>query len=442
MELRDLIVTPLLLIVVYAAAYFIKPHVTDSITGRYFFPGLTVKILGAIALGFIYQFYYDGGDTYSYHTHGSRQIWEAFMDSPIRGLKLLLGNESHVDVYQYSSRIYFFNDDQSYFLIRIAALFDLLTFSSYSATAVFFAILSFIGMWMFFITFYSRYPNLHRGLAVAAFFLPSVFFWGSGILKDTLTIAGLGAATYCFHGIFIKRKISIRYVLGLLLALLVIFSVKKFILQAFLPALLVWVVAQNFSAIKSIVVKIILVPVAAFLVIFGAYYMVVKVGEDDERYALNKLAKTAKVTAYDIRYWSGRGAGSGYALGELDGTFSSMIRLAPQAINVSLFRPYLWEVKNPLMLISALESFLFLIFTAYVFYTVGSKLSSAFNNPDVIFGLVFALSFAFAVGVSTFNFGTLVRYKIPLLPFYLMALVVMLNYRNKPTNVGALDRTE
>ncbi len=442
MELRDLIVTPLLLIVVYAAAYFIKPHVTDSITGRYFFSGLTVKILGAIALGFIYQFYYDGGDTYSYHTHGSRQIWEAFMDSPIRGLKLLLGNESHVDVYQYSSRIYFFNDDQSYFLIRIAALFDLLTFSSYSATAVFFAILSFIGMWMFFITFYSRYPNLHRGLAVAAFFLPSVFFWGSGILKDTLTIAGLGAATYCFHGIFIKRKISIRYVLGLLLALLVIFSVKKFILQAFLPALLVWVVAQNFSAIKSIVVKVILVPVAAFLVIFGAYYMVVKVGEDDERYALNKLAKTAKVTAYDIRYWSGRGAGSGYALGELDGTFSSMIRLAPQAINVSLFRPYLWEVKNPLMLISALESFLFLIFTAYVFYTVGSKLSSAFSNPDVIFGLVFALSFAFAVGVSTFNFGTLVRYKIPLLPFYLMALVVMLNYRNKPTNVGALDRTE
>lgn len=442
MELRDLIVTPLLLIVVYAAAYFIKPHVTDSITGRYFFPALTVKILGAIALGFIYQFYYDGGDTYSYHTHGSRQIWEAFMDSPIRGLKLLLGNESHVDVYQYSSRIYFFNDDQSYFLIRIAALFDLLTFSSYSATAVFFAILSFIGMWMFFITFYSRYPNLHRGLAVAAFFLPSVFFWGSGILKDTLTIAGLGAATYCFHGIFIKRKISIRYVLGLLLALLVIFSVKKFILQAFLPALLVWVVAQNFSAIKSIVVKIILVPVAAFLVIFGAYYMVVKVGEDDERYALNKLAKTAKVTAYDIRYWSGRGAGSGYALGELDGTFSSMIRLAPQAINVSLFRPYLWEVKNPLMLISALESFLFLIFTAYVFYTVVSKLSSAFSNPDVIFGLVFALSFAFAVGVSTFNFGTLVRYKIPLLPFYLMALVVMLNYRNKPTNVGALDRTE
>jgi len=441
-ELRDLIVTPLFLIVVYIILYLVRPYATDFVTRQYFIPAVTFKILGAIALGFIYQYYYDGGDTYSYHTHGSRQIWEAFMDSPMRGLKLLWGNENHVDVYQYSSRIYFYNDDQSYFLIRIAALFDLLTFSSYSATAVFFALLSFTGMWMFFLTFYSRYAHLHRGLAIAAFFLPSVFFWGSGILKDTLAIASLGAATYCFHEFFIRRKLSIGYAVGFILSLLIIFSVKKFILQAFLPALLVWLVAHNFSSIKSMAAKIILVPVAALLVALGAYYMVVKVGEDDERYAISRLAKTAKVTAYDIRYWSGRGAGSGYALGELDGTFESILRLAPQAINVSLFRPYLWEVKNPLMFISALESFCFLIFSVYTIFTVGGRLRSALSNPDVIFGLVFSLSFAFAVGVSTFNFGTLARYKIPLLPFYLMALVVMLHYRNKPTNVDVLERTE
>ncbi|MBX2895593.1 MAG: hypothetical protein KF763_09120 [Cyclobacteriaceae bacterium] len=442
MELRDLIVTPLLLIVVYVVAYFVRPYVTDSLTTRYYFPALTFKIIGAIALGLIYQFYYDGGDTYSYHTHGSRHIWEAFMDSPVRGIKLLWGNESQVDIYKYSSRIYFFNDDQSYFLIRVAALFDLLTFSSYSATAVFFALLSFTGMWMFFLTFYSRYPHLHRGLAAAAFFLPSVFFWGSGILKDTLTIASLGVATYCFYRLLLVRKFSLRLLLALIISLIVIFSVKKFILQAFFPAVLVWVVAHNFSAIKSFALKIILVPVAAISVAAGAYYMVVKVGEDDERYAVGKLARTAKVTAYDIRYWSGRHAGSGYALGELDGTFGSMIRLAPQAINVSLFRPYLWEVRNPLMFISALESFAFLVFTVYVLFCVGARIRMALGNPDVIFGLVFALSFAFAVGVSTFNFGTLVRYKIPLLPFYLMALVIMLNYRNKPTNVAALERTE
>ena len=89
MELRDLIVTPLLLIIVYWAAYLIRPLVTDDVNRVYFFPALSVRILGALAVGFIYQFYYDGGDTFNYHTHGSRHIWEAFMDSPENGLKTI-----------------------------------------------------------------------------------------------------------------------------------------------------------------------------------------------------------------------------------------------------------------------------------------------------------------------------------------------------------------
>jgi hypothetical protein len=88
-ELRDFIVTPIVIIIVYAVAYIIRPRVTDSINRVYFIPALTVKIIGALAVGFIYQFYYDGGDTFNYHTHGSRHIWEAFMDSPLKGIKLV-----------------------------------------------------------------------------------------------------------------------------------------------------------------------------------------------------------------------------------------------------------------------------------------------------------------------------------------------------------------
>ncbi len=442
MELRDLIVTPLLIILVYVVAYQLRPLCTDSNTRKYFFPALSFKILGALALGFIYQFYYDGGDTFSYHTHGSRHIWQAFVDSPLSGLKLLMGNENQVGVYQYSSRIYFFHDDQSYFLIRIAAFLDLLTFSTYSGTAVLFALLSFIGMWLFFLTFYKQYPHLHFGLAIAAFFLPSVFFWGSGILKDTLTISCLGAATYGFFQIFIKRNLNMLWILILLCSLFIIFSIKKFILQAYLPAVITWIVAYNFQHIKSLVVKSALVPVVILLIVISAYFAALKIGEDDERYSIDRIAKTARVTAYDIRYWSGRYAGSGYALGELDGTFESMIRLAPQAVNVSLFRPYLWEVKNPLMLLSAIESLGLLILTLFTIAKKRSLLMKALLNFNVIFCLIFSISFAFAVGVSTFNFGTLARYKIPMLPFFLVALVLLLDYSNSDRNLSEFETTE
>ncbi len=51
-KLRDLIVTPLVIFAVYAMAYAARPYVADQVTGRYYFPALSLKIIGAIALGF------------------------------------------------------------------------------------------------------------------------------------------------------------------------------------------------------------------------------------------------------------------------------------------------------------------------------------------------------------------------------------------------------
>lgn len=429
MEARDLIVTPIVLIVVAALAYVIRPRVTDSVTRAYFFPALAVKIIGALAVGFIYQFYYGGGDTFNYHTHGSRHIWEAFIDSPAKGIRLLTSDGTdYIDVYRYASKIVFFSDPQSYAIVKIAAIFDLITFSSYSSTAILFAIVSFVGMWMFFLTFYEQYPQLHRGFAVAAFFIPSVFFWGSGLLKDTITLGCLGVATYQVYRIFIKKKFSASSIVLLACAFYGMYSIKIYIVLTFLPAVIVWIFLINLDAIRSLVLKIMLAPFIVTCAVLLGYFAMEKAGEDNAKYSLKNVAVTAKETAYDIGYYTGRDAGSGYSLGELDGTFLSMIRLAPQAMNASLFRPYIWEVKNPLMLLSALESLMLLILTLYIIIKKNIKVFLSFSSPNVLFALVFSIAFAFAVGVSTFNFGTLVRYKIPLLPFFLVALILILHH--------------
>jgi hypothetical protein len=446
LELRDLIVTPTIILLVYAVAYIIRPWLTDDINRVYFFPALTLKIIGAIALGFIYQFYYGGGDTYSYHTSGSRHIWEAIMDSPSDGFKLLLvdgTNPPPKGTYDFASRIIFFHDPSSYFVVRVSALFDLLTFSSYSATGVLFAAFSFFGMWLFFLAFYEAYPDLHRWIAVAAFFIPSVFFWGSGLLKDTITLACLAAMTYAVVKIFIHRQINVKYIILLLICMYVIYGVKKYILLCYLPAMMMWVFGGHFTRIRSMVIKIMLVPFVIVGIVAIGYLAVVKIGEDDPRYSLDKIAITARITAYDIGFYTGKDAGSGYSLGELDGTFSGMVKLAPQAVNVSLFRPYLWEVRNPLMLLSALESFAFLVLTVYALFRSRKVLGKAAGDPTILFCFVFSVTFAFAVGISTFNFGTLTRYKIPLLPFYLMGLVLLLDYSsNKETMEEDVDVTE
>ncbi|HEX8041797.1 MAG TPA: hypothetical protein VF490_21775, partial [Chryseosolibacter sp.] len=436
---------PLVILLVYALAYLVRPWVTDDVNRRYFFPALTVRILGALAVGFLYQFYYEGGDTFAYHTHGSRPLWEAMMESPSQGFRLLFVNgEYGPGIWKTASRIWYWNDPQSFFVIRIAAILDLFTFSTYSATAVLFSVISFTGAWMFFLTFYKQYPDMHRWIAFSVLFVPTVVFWGSGIFKDTITLAALGASTFIFRKLFIEKRITLLSVSLLLFSFFIIFSIKKYILLCFLPALLLWWVATNFSRISSPMLRIVLAPVSAMLAILLAYYAVLKVGEDDPRYNISSLAETAKITSYDIRYgWGARtGEGSGYTLGELDGSWQSMVRLAPQAINVSLFRPYLWEAINPLMFLSAIEGLVLLMITLYLVWRVRWKVFSALQKPDVLFCLVFAFVFAFAVGVSTFNFGTLSRYKIPMIPYFLIAVGLIHCYWKRDRKFSALDSTE
>ena len=190
--------------------------------------------------------------------------------------------------------------------------------------------------------------------------------------------------------------------------------------------------------------RMIIAPLAGVLAAFVAYYAVIKVGEDDPRYHVSRLAETAKITAYDIRYgWGARmGEGSGYTLGELDGSWQSMVKLAPQAINISLFRPYFWEVGNPLMFLSAMEGLLLLILTLYLIGKVRWKIFRYLQKPDILFCFIFAIIFAFAVGVSTFNFGTLSRYKIPMMPYFLLTLGMIYAYWKRDRKLAALEVTE
>jgi len=434
-ELRDLVVTPLLLILVGIGALLIRPLFTDEINRKYFIPALWCKIIGALALGFIYQFYYSGGDTFAYHTHGSRVIWDAFVEFPLQGIKLFLADGQYGPGYwEYAEKIWYWRDPKSYFIIRIAFLFDVLTFSSYSATAVLFSLVSFVGGWMFFLTFYKIYPSMHRWIAISCLFVPSIIFWGSGVLKDTLTLAFLGMMTYSVYILFIEKKFSLPYLVLLGLSFFVVYSVKKYIVISFMAAAIAWIFAARLSNIKSYALRVLLVPITIIFCLVLAYYAINKVVEDDPKYAFNRIAETARVTAYDIRYWTGKDAGSGYSLGELDGTIGSMLRLAPKAINVSLFRPYLWEVRNPLMLLTSIEGLITLLVTIFVLNKARSRILNYIREPAVIFCLVFSLIFAFGVGVSTFNFGTLARYKIPLLPYYFTMLGILYYYVKSDEN--------
>jgi len=421
----DLFVAPIVAAFLIGIAYFLRPYVTYEENRRFFMPALILKFVGAIGLGLLYQFYYGGGDTFGFFTHGAAHIVKAFLDNPVTALRLIfLDNDFSGGVYNYASRIWMYRDEPSYMVVRITGLIAILTGGTYSGTALVFATISFSGLWAMYMKFCRLFPARVFPLALAILFIPSTIFWGSGILKDSITFGMLGWCTAATIALLYGHGRKLMWVAILVISMLIAFSIKEYIVLSFIPAAMLWAYFVAIKRISNKMLKMLIAPIVIVILGVITYFVILKVGETSSRYSLDNLAETARITAYDVGRWTGRNAGSRYDLGDFDGTLQSMIRLAPSAINVSLFRPYLWEVRNPLMLLAALESLAFLVISLMIFYRMMRYRIRIFGSPAAWFSLVFSLTFAFAVGISTYNFGTLFRYKVPLMPFYAILLVL------------------
>ena len=427
MELKDLYITPIYLAIIYLTAFWLRSSVTNAYTKKYFIPALTVKLVGAIALGILYHTLY-GGDTNNYYKQAGI-VYRAFDDSFTAGWELVTtSGDITPAIKKYTDQLYWFgHGSNEYFVIRVAAVFALFSFNTYTVIAILFATITFTGMWVMYMTFAKIRPQAYKELAIAVFFLPSVFFWGSGLLKDSLCIGALGWLFYAFYRGAIERKNMLRCLLIGAGAVGVIFAMKIYILLAFMPPALLWVFNENSSKIRSTAVRWLSKPLFLGVGVGVALYAFTQLAAADDRFNVDKIGAQSKLTADYLQQVSQSEKGSGYNIGVQDGTLGGMAKLAPQAVVVSLFRPFLWEARNPTMALSALEATYFMWLTLRILWRVGLvKTFSAISRvPVLTLCFVFSLIFAISVGISSGNFGTLVRYKIPLMPFYLSGLYIL-----------------
>ena len=445
MDIRDLIFGPIFLAIIYFIAYRIRnKYYEHSAIRKYFIPGLSVKLLGAICAGLVYEFYYGGGDTFAFF-QGTQIIWDAMVDSPITGFQLLTAEagEFNPRTYPYASQMYFYFDSLSYFVVKIATVVSFLCFDSYIAIAMIFACVSFSGAWALYRTLLRIYPEVHRNLAIAILFIPSVFFWGSGLFKDTITFAALSWLTYACYHFFIRRDRLISSVIIMGICVYLIVNIKVYIIMCFVTGLVIWLFLTYRKRLDNQFLKILFTPVLIVIAGGFSYLAIQQVGDEFEKYSFEKIIETAA----DVQWWhtvvTEKEGGSVYSLGEYDPTLIGILKKIPLALNVTLFRPYIFEAKNIVMLFSAIESLVLLLFTIYI--VIKARIFKIFTitaaHPEIFFCMIFALIFAFAVGFTSYNFGALVRYKIPCLPFYVAGLMLINHHLNRFRKLAEFEET-
>jgi hypothetical protein len=397
---------------------------------KYYTKGLYVKLIGGLSLCLIYTVYYGGGDTVNYFRDAVCMARLLVTDPT--GFIVVMTEGLSIENYFYFNEgtgypIYF-RDAQTFFVVRIASFFVILGAGSFIVSTMLFAYASYAGIWKLYQLFVMEFPELKKQMAIAILFIPSVFFWGSGIMKDTITLSAIGYYSYSFYMLFIKRQHVLSSIFTIFISAYLILMIKPYIIFALLPGSLIWFVNRQLGTINNSVIKFLMGPFMFSIAIGGGYLLLINMGDLLGLYSVDKVLERAVITYKDLK--SDYYGGNTFDIGEFEANVPSMLAKAPAAINVALFRPYIWEANNIVMILSGLEG-LILLFLA-IRMVVKLRLIGIFpmlvKNHLLTFSLIFSLFFAFSVGISTSNFGSLVRYRIPALPFFVACLFIMQYY--------------
>ncbi|MFN4234278.1 MAG: hypothetical protein ACK4IK_05675 [Bacteroidia bacterium] len=426
--------------IIYLVLIFIILHLFFNARdpkNEYLFTGIYIKIIGGISLGLVFYYYYGyGGDTQSYF-ETSKAFTKLFFKDPISYYKALFAKDYELPFYfdKETGYIWFaVNDKYAIFTSKIFSLINIFTFNSYIGLSILTSVIVFSGYWKLFYVFKKEFPDVKKNLAIAIFFIPSVVFWASGILKDSLILSSAGWFTYCIYKFFIEKTFKIKYLLGILFFIFIIINIKPYVIIALLPGTIIWIFYDRAIRIKNNVIKFFIIPFFFIISIGIGIFTITQFGSVLGDYSIENINKKAIITQQDLKRIEY--SANSFDIGEFDGSFQSYLSKAPLAINAALFRPYIWEARNPVMILAGLENIFILGLTLFLLLKLKfiGFFKYIFKNPLLLFSILFSLIFAYSVGMTISNFGALVRLKTPAMPFYVSSIFIIFYLYSKEKN--------
>lgn len=404
----------------------VRKKYSDPVLQKYHKQGFWIKVAGCIAFTIFNAYISPGDSTGLYHLEGVN-IYHLILHDP-SNIHLLFTKGINFDESLLSNPANsgYFRADNNFLVSKIVAVFSFFTFGRYMVINLIFSLIAFTGVWKLFLFFYEQYPQLHKKFAIAILYLPTFVFWSSGILKDSLCIASLGWITYAIYELLYRKKNFFKNSLLLIIFGWLIMILKVYILISYVPFFVLFILLRNMDVINNKFLRYMLAPVVITCCMFGFLKILNSLDGDLDQYAVKDLTKSIKTL--NVNYANQENASSNFSLGvEFDGSATGLVKLAPLAVVATLFRPFLWESHKFSTLLSSLESLIMMIFTIVVVFKTGIRtfIGYVLKDPLIMYCFLFSVIFALFVGASTLNFGSLVRYKIPCLPFYAISLMLI-----------------
>ncbi|MFO0739076.1 MAG: hypothetical protein U0270_24480 [Labilithrix sp.] len=298
-------------------------------------------------------------------------------------------------------------------MVALVALGRFVTFDSYWALYAISACASFFGKWAIYAVFRDELQHVRRRiLAVATMCVPSVVFWTSGVVKEAYAVAGLGALCYGMCRLFRVRAVGVIWAF---IGATFVGIFKPYVLFPFAVGAMGWLVFERSKSVRAHA------PIYFLVGVIGGIGLVIALSALFPQFSPTNIAEQ---TALQQFHGASAGGGSVYSIQTGDGGVNGQLAAAPLALLTVLARPFPWEAKGVPTMIASIEMTIltFLLLWALLKGRF-SAIGAAFLMPPVLFSVMFILVGGIAIGLATTNFGTLSRYRVPIMPFYAVLVV-------------------
>lgn len=290
------------------------------------------------------------------------------------------------------------------------------TGNSFLAATLIVSCIGAVGQLLFYKFIRLRFPMIPNRYLFLLLFHPSLMLWSGLLMKDAIGIFAIGMLAYNVDRMFSTKRI--RHMIGVAIGIDVAYNYRSFILVLFMIFILFSYYNYKFEAFTSQwrkaqkLLSVLYIYLSVVAVALVTVYYLKNYGRD-----LVDLQKEGNVISTAII------GGSTFENAELSFSFSG-IRALPVGVINALLRPFPWEAKKVNQAAAAVENLGVLIFVLYGWWIYLFRLPR--EGCRSIRGLMWgslSISIVCAAGVGLFasNLGTISRYRIPLIPFWVTA---------------------
>ena len=401
-----LFISTLNLIAIFGFAALIRRK-QDRAIRPLFWPAFIVKLLAGMGLGFIYQHYYAAGDTF-YFFDLAREQAQLFHIHP----------GSYFDFLWQDTNEEWKGAARSAFFVKIISIVAIVSQNGYWIASLWFSLISFLGSIYLVSCIVRFFPDAKWAAALAFLFFPSVVFWGSGIIKESIGLAAL----LLLSAMYLKAMMNqtprpVEFVFGLV-GFWIVWNLKYYWIAVFLPVVITSLVVH----LSSIRLKIpSLLKLSYWIVLFVVLCYGVSLSHPNfyiERFLQvvieNHKAFVSVSDSADLIHYE-----------SLRADWLSVLANSPWALISGLFRPFLWEADNGLKVLVSLENLLILVLCIASVVRIRGIFQTQYTLVTLS-AMVYVVLLCIFLALSTPNLGSLARYKVGFLPF----LIFLISYKN------------